>query len=151
MEITERSTAKAAGLSKYFTNRPCVNGHTSERYVQSGACMGCIAASQETIRAAYKTSNATPLKLAQRARIARDMIVRPRCDVRSLPGILAIVDAFALARYPALTGTIQTQQPRLTNKTGVTAIASILCDPDDAATVEAMCRASIDALTGAQP
>lgn len=30
------------GLNKYFTGKPCSNGHVSERYVQSGSCSQCI-------------------------------------------------------------------------------------------------------------
>jgi hypothetical protein len=37
-----RTEAKAAGLAKYETDRPCKNGHT-ERYVRNGGCTVCTA------------------------------------------------------------------------------------------------------------
>ena len=36
-----RSIAKAAGLDRYFTGKPCSNGHTAERYVCDGKCVEC--------------------------------------------------------------------------------------------------------------
>lgn len=44
MIFTTRDAARAAGATKYNTGRPCANGHIADRYVQSGTCMGCIAA-----------------------------------------------------------------------------------------------------------
>ncbi len=38
----ERSEARALGLSKYLTNRPCKNGHLTYRYTKSGSCSDCI-------------------------------------------------------------------------------------------------------------
>jgi hypothetical protein len=32
--IITRKAAKAAGLKKFFTGRPCIRGHLAERYVQ---------------------------------------------------------------------------------------------------------------------
>lgn len=40
MELT-RSEALKMGLKKYVSESPCVNGHTSERYTQSGQCIEC--------------------------------------------------------------------------------------------------------------
>lgn len=42
MEIISRSEARNRGLSQYFTNLPCKNGHVAYRYTQSGTCSGCI-------------------------------------------------------------------------------------------------------------
>lgn len=41
-EIITRNQARSLGLSKYFTGEPCRNGHTAERYTQSGTCEECI-------------------------------------------------------------------------------------------------------------
>lgn len=43
MQIVNRKQARALGLSKFFTGRPCKNGHVAERYTQSGTCKDCIA------------------------------------------------------------------------------------------------------------
>ena len=42
MEIISRKEAKAAGLTKYFTGKPCSYGHVSERMVSNGICKNCL-------------------------------------------------------------------------------------------------------------
>jgi len=37
----ERAAALAAGVTTYFTGRPCVHGHVSERMTCSGQCLEC--------------------------------------------------------------------------------------------------------------
>lgn len=39
--IVKRAAAKAAGLTRYFTGKPCPHGHVAERYVTSGGCCEC--------------------------------------------------------------------------------------------------------------
>lgn len=41
MEITTRSIAKARGLLRYFTGKPCKNGHVAERVTHNAACIDC--------------------------------------------------------------------------------------------------------------
>lgn len=42
MDIITRKAAKAAGLKRYFTGRPCDRGgHIAERHVQSKRCIIC--------------------------------------------------------------------------------------------------------------
>lgn len=43
MEIITRASAMAANLNRYFTGKPCVNGHVDYRYTTSGACKSCLA------------------------------------------------------------------------------------------------------------
>jgi hypothetical protein len=40
VNLITRKEAQAAGLKKYFTGKPCKEGHVSERYV-NGGCIGC--------------------------------------------------------------------------------------------------------------
>lgn len=40
MDVISKKNAKAKGLKRYFTGKPCVNGHLSERYL-SGSCAEC--------------------------------------------------------------------------------------------------------------
>jgi 5-methylcytosine-specific restriction endonuclease McrA len=40
-KITTRKQAKASGQKKYYTGRPCVNGHLSEKYTYNGMCLEC--------------------------------------------------------------------------------------------------------------
>lgn len=42
MMIIERSSAKAEGLKRYYTGRPCKAGHISERSVANGTCWECM-------------------------------------------------------------------------------------------------------------
>lgn len=39
--IISRSEARAQGLKRYFTGRPCKHGHASERRVGDGGCIAC--------------------------------------------------------------------------------------------------------------
>ena len=41
IHLISRSQAKNASLKKYFTGKPCINGHISERYTSTGDCLGC--------------------------------------------------------------------------------------------------------------
>lgn len=41
MEAIKRSEAKSLGLKRYFTGKPCKNGHIEERETHGGACIGC--------------------------------------------------------------------------------------------------------------
>ena len=39
--IVSRDDAKAAGLSRFFTGRPCLNNHMSQRTTSNGGCFRC--------------------------------------------------------------------------------------------------------------
>jgi len=41
MEIITRKEAKEKGLTRYYTGKPCLNGHISERLLSSGQCLTC--------------------------------------------------------------------------------------------------------------
>jgi ribosomal protein L32 len=41
MEITTRKAALAQGLTRYFTGKPCVEGHVEQRYTSSSVCLDC--------------------------------------------------------------------------------------------------------------
>ncbi|QWY14252.2 HNH endonuclease [Xanthomonas phage M29] len=42
--VIPRAEAKAQGLKRYFTGKPCPNGHLLERHVSSGGCVECARA-----------------------------------------------------------------------------------------------------------
>lgn len=42
LQIISRPEAKAAGLIRYYTAKPCRNGHLSERLVSSHGCSQCM-------------------------------------------------------------------------------------------------------------
>lgn len=39
--MTSRADAKAAGLKRYFTGKPCKHGHVSERLLSDRNCLAC--------------------------------------------------------------------------------------------------------------
>lgn len=41
MQIITRAEAKAAGKTRYFTGKPCPNGHIAERFCASKTCVEC--------------------------------------------------------------------------------------------------------------
>lgn len=41
MQIITRAEAKAQGLKRYFTGKPCKHGHTTFRQVVNGTCITC--------------------------------------------------------------------------------------------------------------
>lgn len=42
-ENISRKDAKAKGLSHYYTGKPCINGHLSQRKTSNGSCLPCKA------------------------------------------------------------------------------------------------------------
>lgn len=50
---TERQNAKAKGLRKYFTGKPCKNGHVAERNTSNGTCCECFNANAARFRARH--------------------------------------------------------------------------------------------------
>jgi 5-methylcytosine-specific restriction endonuclease McrA len=40
--LVSRAEAKAAGLKRYFSGKPCPRGHISERYSTKGTCIACL-------------------------------------------------------------------------------------------------------------
>jgi hypothetical protein len=42
MDIIARQQAREQKLKRYFTGKPCRNGHLSERYVSTGQCKQCV-------------------------------------------------------------------------------------------------------------
>ena len=39
----ERQIARALGMNRYFTGKPCKNGHIAERWVSKAKCVQCSA------------------------------------------------------------------------------------------------------------
>lgn len=42
LPIVSRLEAKARGLKRYFTGKPCKHGHVAERFVCSWSCVACV-------------------------------------------------------------------------------------------------------------
>lgn len=58
LQAEARSTAKAAGLSRFYTGEPCEKGHIAERAVCNGLCVEC---ERERQRLAYATNKEATL------------------------------------------------------------------------------------------
>ena len=48
--VVARKDARAAGLKRYFTGKPCKYGHIAERQVANGVCIRCFAQISKTFR-----------------------------------------------------------------------------------------------------
>lgn len=49
-KVVTREEAKELNLTRYFTGKPCVNGHIAERYVLRGSCCFCERARNRLLR-----------------------------------------------------------------------------------------------------
>jgi 5-methylcytosine-specific restriction endonuclease McrA len=47
-QIISRKQAKAQGLVRYFTGKPCPQGHICERFVSYGQCLDCTVKSRDS-------------------------------------------------------------------------------------------------------
>ena len=57
MQKVSRLDAARQGERKYYTGKPCINGHLSQRYTTCGSCIQC-----------------TYLNTAKKTQLIRDMI-----------------------------------------------------------------------------
>ena len=84
MGIVLRDQARILGLKKYFTGRPCKNGHLSERNTYNGACIACGRAAtikwyrddpehQRIMDRKFKAKNREKLKIKARQRYHKDI------------------------------------------------------------------------------
>ena len=49
-DVILRAAAKAAGLGKYFTGKPCKRGHVCERWTTTGMCVECARIAQQAAK-----------------------------------------------------------------------------------------------------
>jgi hypothetical protein len=75
-DIIGRDEAKALGLKRYFTGKPCKHGHVAERYA-GGPCVECIREQRREWRAAnLEKARETERERARRHRAADPERVR---------------------------------------------------------------------------
>lgn len=60
--VSSRALAKAAGIDRYFTGKPCKRDHIAERYTITGNCTICVKLRNVTNSSAYYVANAARLK-----------------------------------------------------------------------------------------
>jgi hypothetical protein len=66
--IISPAEAKALGLKRYFTGKPCKHGHIAERSVRSGRCLKCFREYQQEYQREHRA--AKPEKVREREREA---------------------------------------------------------------------------------
>lgn len=54
MEVMTRPEATARGLKRYFTGKPCINGHIAERITSNGWCLACASQQKKKNRELYR-------------------------------------------------------------------------------------------------
>lgn len=64
--IIDRTTAELQGLRRYFTGKPCLNGHIAERYISTGSCVVCAKENQCRVALEELSSGLSPLTAAER-------------------------------------------------------------------------------------
>lgn len=69
-----RADAKAKGLSRYFTGKPCKHGHVAERITANGVCTECIAAIEER----YRNSHREQFREKWRKASAKAQLINPQ-------------------------------------------------------------------------
>lgn len=57
MQVIRRIDAAALGLDKYYTGKPCQNGHESKRYTVNGHCVDCQSARAKTDSERHRRSD----------------------------------------------------------------------------------------------
>lgn len=103
---TSRAAAAAAGVSQYFTGKPCKNGHVAHRYTQSGTCSQCIAACTAALRrdVARRMAPSAGVQAAARRELVVELVeVRVRCYPGDAAQVRDVAAALCLAKYPTLT------------------------------------------------
>lgn len=83
MKVTTRKEALELGLNRYFTGKPCVNGHVAERYTCNKTCVVCEAQRKAKARAKKKAAAAENVKtelkvVGRKVRIVRFVNVGSR-------------------------------------------------------------------------
>lgn len=61
-EIITRAEARAGGLKRFFTGKPCKHGHISERYVSDRCCATCEREGKRRYRATHPDHQAKATK-----------------------------------------------------------------------------------------
>jgi 5-methylcytosine-specific restriction endonuclease McrA len=72
VKIVTLEQARAEGLTRYFTGKPCKRGHVSERNVSSRACLICAAEGMKCLRAKDPEMSRAKANASQRKVRARN-------------------------------------------------------------------------------
>jgi hypothetical protein len=75
-EIITRAEAKARGLTRYFTAKPCPHGHVCERAVSTRHCMGCDRNRKRAAARKRRAANPEAVRQSERERRAVNIEAR---------------------------------------------------------------------------
>lgn len=127
MQVISRSEAKALGLKRFFTGKPCKRGHIAERYVFNHCCVACSHVANMTPeqvdkkRAKDRVENMTPEQMERKRETTRawqmanpekDRAIQASRKARKLQATPAWADREAIAAVYA-------EADRLTRETGI--------------------------------
>jgi len=112
---TPRLEAKAKGLLTYFSGKPCIHGHVTERYVKHGNCLGCLAEKREYFNNYAKTHKETMRSAGRRFRKNHPDV---HCAIQALRRADKLQRTPSWANLEAIQ-TIYSQAKEITEKTGI--------------------------------
>lgn len=130
MKIITISEARALGLTRYFTGKPCKRGHVAERITSNSRCITCSLADQKINRAKHhaKTSETNrrwreanyehrssyyrSWRIENADRVRARNRTRDACRIRATPQWLTASDHAAIAA-------VYVEARRLEDSTGV--------------------------------
>ena len=89
--IISRAEARALGLKRFFTGKPCKRGHIAEHYVRGGTCRECAFANARKQWAANKSKQVRGLTKRAAAQLRKARIEKRRAAAqwraaRAAPG-----------------------------------------------------------------
>lgn len=71
--IVTRRTARAAGVKRYFTGKPCKYGHVAERFTSTGNCIACEGApARKSYKKDWESENKVGIAERRKARHLAD-------------------------------------------------------------------------------
>ena len=91
-----RAEARAMGSARYFTGKPCINGHVDERQTKSGHCLAC-----DRARQAYRLAN-DPVYRAKHFASSLRTSAKRRADPVKGPKMRTLQKVVALRRMDAI-------------------------------------------------
>jgi len=96
--IVTRAEAKAAGLSRYFTGKPCPRAHIAERFTASGSCRLCGNAQSNAVHKANPYKQAASQKVWRAAN--RDRVLAQAFEYRKRNRASLVARSRAFASSP---------------------------------------------------
>lgn len=142
-----RAEAQTSGSSKYFTGKPCTNGHVEIRYTSSGSCRGCIRGNNVDTRYGSQEQY-EDFKLSKDVR--KDAIsmlaeVKLRAYLADVETLRKAVVAVTSVRYPVLERNDIVSRKAASDSAAGTALYRFNIDPADLDFVRGVAQALVSA------